>query len=318
MKLGVSSCLLGCQCRYNGQGSRDDFILNTLGKYFELVPYCPEEPVFGTPREPIRLVDTDGETRVMTNVTKVDVTNELQDVCDGFVEDIKGKELCGFIFKSKSPTCGIERVKLYKPDSYLCEKKGVGVFAQSVMDKFPLLPIEEEGRLEDPWLRENFLMAIFAYVDLENFTKTAKSIRDIVDFHTSYKYLIYAKSTKHYKKLGHIVANSEHIKFDEILANYTEIFKEAINQKGTIPKTYNILLHIYGYFKKSITKDERDEILGSMEEFKQGLVPLIVIIKILELYIKRFNIEYLAKQKFLNPYPKELALRSNIGAFKAS
>jgi len=317
MKIGVSSCLMGYLCRYNGQGSRDDFINNTLGKYFELVPYCPEEPVFGTPRESIRLVDTDGETRVMTNVTKADVTEKLKDVCDGFVGDIKNQELCGFIFKSKSPTCGIERVKIYQPNSYLCEKKGIGIFAKSVMDEFPLLPIEEEGRLEDPWLRENYLMAIFAYADLENFIKTAKSIRELVEFHTSYKYLIYAKSTKHYKELGHIVANSEHVKFDVILENYTEKFKEAINQKGTIPKTYNILLHIYGYFKKSITKEEKDEILDSMEEFKQGLVPLIVIIKILELYIKRFNIEYLAKQKFFNPYPKELALRSDVKAYKS-
>lgn len=316
MKIGVSSCLLGCACRYNGQDSRDGYIINTLGKYFEFVGYCPEEPVLGTPREPIRLVDVDGETRVMTNVTKVDVTNDLQNVCNDFVEDIKNQQLCGFIFKSKSPSCGMERVKLYKPDSYLCEKKGVGVFAKSIMDAFPLLPMEEEGRLEDPWLRENFLMAVFAYSQLQDFSKNAKSIKDIVEFHTSFKYLIYSKSTKYYKELGHIVANSEKMKFEDILENYAVKFKEAINQKGSIPKTYNILLHIYGYFKNDVTKEEKHEILNSMEEFKQGLIPLIVIIKILELYIKRFNIEYLLKQKFFNPYPKELALRSDVEAFK--
>ena len=315
MRIGVSSCLLGNQCRYDGTGSKFDFI-DDLSKYFELIPYCPEAIVFGTPRESIRLVDVGGEIRVISNQIQKDVTDELTEVSQTLAQKAFDDKLCGFIFKAKSPSCGIERVKLYTNNSQMCEKKAIGLFAKAVQEKQPYLPIEEDGRLNDPWLKENFLMQVFAYKDLGEFLNSKPTFKELVEFHTSYKYLIYAKSQESYKKLGAIVANHGKKEIAVVLQNYKLSFLEAIGKKGNINKTYNVLLHIFGYFKKLIQKEEKEHILTACLEYKEGIIPLIAVIKLLNLYVMRFNEEYLKKQKFLNPYPKELALRSDIKAFK--
>jgi len=316
MKIGVSSCLLGNNCRYDGAGSKDSFVVHELSKYFELVPYCPEAVVFGTPRESIRLVDIDGEIRVISNKIQKDVTKELTDISIELALKAFDDNLCGFVFKAKSPSCGIERVKLYEKESHMCEKKAVGVFAQAVKEKQPLLPIEEDGRLNDPWLKENFLMQIFAYKELKGFLENEPSFKKLVEFHTSYKYLIYAKGQESYKYLGSIVANHDKRDLENVLNEYKIGFLTAIAQKGSIKKTYNILLHIFGYFKKLINADEKEHILTACEEYKQRIIPLIAVVKLLNLYVKRFDDKYLKTQKFLNPYPKELALRSDVKAYK--
>jgi len=316
MKIGVSSCLLGNMCRYDGAHSKDQFIVNTLQNYFEFVPYCPEKIIFSTPREAIRLVQEGEDIKVMTSNTNKDVTKELSDISKKCANQIQEDELCGFILKSKSPTCGLERVKVYQNQNAPSEKKGIGLFAKEIKEKYPLLPLEEEGRLNDAWLRENFLMQIFSYKHIFEFLKTNPSSKDLVEFHTSYKYLIYAKSHEAYKHLGNIVANHQKRELEFVLEEYKVAFLEAISLKGSISNTYNILLHIFGYFKKLITKEEKAEILESIDEFKDEIIPLIVVIKLLNLYIKRFDIQYLKVQKFLNPYPKELALRSTVKAYK--
>jgi len=316
MKIGVSSCLLGTQCRYDGAGSKDNFVVEELSKYFELVPYCPEAMVFGTPRESIRLVDVEGEIRVISNKEHKDVTKELSDICETLALEAFEDNLCGFVFKAKSPSCGIERVKLYQNNSSMNEKKAVGLFAQAVKSKQPLLPIEEDGRLNDPWLKENFLMQIFAYKDLKNFLESDPAFKNLVEFHTSYKYLVYAKSQESYKSLGAIVANHEKKDIKDVLDEYKLGFLKALSEKGNISKTYNVLLHIFGYFKKLINKDEKEHILTACQEYKDGIIPLIAVVKLLNLYVKRFDDTYLKSQKFLNPYPKELALRSDIKAYK--
>lgn len=316
MKLGVSSCLLGNNCRYDGAGSKDGFIVKKLSQYFELVPYCPEEIVFGTPRESIRLVDVEGEVRVISNKTYQDVTDKLVGISQTLATKAFDDNLCGFIFKAKSPSCGIERVKLYENQSHMCEKKAVGVFAQKIMQTQPLLPIEEDGRLNDAWLKENFLMQIFAYKALRDFLESDPSFKELVAFHTSYKYLIYSKSQKFYKELGHIVANHKKKKIAVVLEEYKVGFLTAIGQKGNIKKTYNVLLHIFGYFKKDINKEEKEHILTSCQEYKDRIIPLIAVIKLFNLYVKRFDNQYLKQQVFLNPYPKELALRSDVKAYK--
>ena len=178
------------------------------------------------------------------------------------------------------------------------------------------MPVEEEGRLSDPWLRESFLMQIFAYQDLHNFLKSTPSFNDLVIFHTSYKYLIYSKAQKSYTTLGRIVANKDKKQLDEILLEYKEEFLKAISLKGNVNKTYNVLLHMFGYFKKLITKEEKEDILQALQEFKDKIIPLIAVMKIINLYVKRFDVQYLKVQKFLNPYPKELSLRSEIKAYK--
>lgn len=316
MKLGISTCLLGIRCRYDGGHSNDKFIVEELSKYFQFKSFCPEGEIYPTPREAIRQVRINGELIIRKTNSKEIVTDEIIDISKKLVDGIAEDDLCGYILKAKSPTCGLERVKIYPDGQGQSENVGVGVFAKELKEKFPLLPIEEEGRLCDPWLKENFLMQIFAYKDIFDFLKTNPNFGDLVDFHTSYKYLIYSKSHKSYKELGHIVANHEKLEINEVIALYKQKFLEAINHKGTIANTYNVLMHIFGYFKKYISKEEKQEVLATLEEFKDEIIPLIAVIKIIKIYVKRFNIKYLEKQKFLNPYPKELALRSDVKAYK--
>lgn len=317
MKLGISSCLIGNLCRYDGAHSKDAFVYNILQKYFEIVPYCPENILYGSPRETIRLVKRDEEIRVVKSSGKEDVTDELEKVSNSCAKQIAKDDICGFILKSKSPTCGMERVKVYQEINAPSKKEGVGLFARNIKEMYPYLPLEEEGRLNDPWLKENFLMQIFAYKDFHELLKKEDlSFNDLVEFHTSYKYLIYAKSEVFYKTLGQIVANHDKKSLDEVLVEYKENFLRAISEKSTIKKTYNVLLHIFGYFKKDISKGEKELLLTTMEEYKDGIVPLITVVKMFNIYINRFEVAYLQKQKFLNPYPKELALRSNVKAYK--
>jgi len=316
MKLGISSCLIGNLCRYDGAHSKDAFVFNILQKYFEIVPYCPEDMIFGSPRETIRLVKDNGSIKVTTSDGSKDVTKKLDDISITCAKQIAKDDICGFILKSKSPTCGMERVKVYQEKSGLSVKDGVGLFAKRIKEFYPYLPLEEEGRLNDPWLKENFLMQIFAYKDLHEFLNKNPSINELVEFHTSYKYLIYAKSQEFYKELGNIVANHKKEPIEKILDEYKDSFLKAINEKSTINKTYNVLLHIFGYFKKHISKEEKELLLITMDEYKDGIVPLITIVKMFNIFIGRYDMEYLKKQKFLNPYPKELALRSDLKAYK--
>lgn len=194
----------------------------------------------------------------------------------------------------------------------------VVVFASKIKEKYPLLPLKKEGKLADEWLRENFLMQVFAYKNLFEFLKSNPKINDLVLFHTSYKYLIYSKSHIAYKELGNIVANHKKDELSKILADYKLLFLKTIYKKATVSNTYNVLMHIFGYFKKFITSKEKSEILESIQEFKDGMIPLIAVIKIFNLYTKKFNIKYLKEQVFLNPYPKELALKLTEKAYKWS
>lgn len=316
MKIGVSSCLLGCKCRYDGSGAKDKFVVDELSKYFELIGYCPEEKVFDTPRDTIRLVEVQNDIRVHIGKSAKDVTDILQKSSYEFAKKAKDDNLCGFVLKSKSPTCGLERVKVYQTVNAPSEKKGVGLFTKELKKIYPYLPIEEEGRLNDPWLKENFLMQVFAYNDLNQLLQSKPEFKDLVEFHTQYKYLIFAKSQTLYKTLGSIVANHGKLALDDVLENYKLEFLKAIEKKGTINKTYNVLLHIIGYFTKYLTKDEKEHVLDTCQEYKDGIIPLIAVTKLINLYVKRFDDKYLKKQKFLHPYPKELSLRSDIKAYK--
>jgi uncharacterized protein YbgA (DUF1722 family)/uncharacterized protein YbbK (DUF523 family) len=316
MKLGISSCLLGNKVRYDGHGSKDDFIVETLSKYFEFVPYCPEVEILGTPRDTIRLINKNNQLIAQNNKTKENITSSLTDISTKMVDQIADHNLCGYILKSKSPTCGMERVKVYDADSSFSTKSGVGIFAKLLHDRYPYLPLEEEGRLHDEWLRENFLMQVICYADIKEFVKSASSMAELVQYHTDYKYLIYSKSHESYKRLGNIVANHDKKPLNILLQEYEEEFLKAISIKSSVNNTYNVLLHIYGYFKNDLTKDEKEDMLQTLEEFKSKIIPLIVVIKILNIYIKRFDISYLSSQKFLKPYPKEMALRSSLKALK--
>ncbi|MEN8718005.1 MAG: DUF523 and DUF1722 domain-containing protein [Sulfurovum sp.] len=317
INIGTSSCLLGNTVRYDGANNKDKFIVNKLMNYFNFVPFCPEHQIWGTPRDTIRLVSDENENiKVVTSRAKVDMTEPLENVCDDISDEIETYGLSGFILKSGSPTCGLARVKVYKEVKAPSENKGVGIFAKKLQEKYPYLPIEEEGRLNDAWLRENFLMQVYAYADLHEMIATNPSYKDLVQFHTKYKYLIMAKSELSYKILGNLVANHDNKSIEDILIQYRQEFLIAINKKGSVAKTYNVLQHIFGYFKKLISNEEKEVILETLNEYKEKIIPLIAVVKIINIYVKRFDVEYLKTQKFLNPYPSEFALRSDIKAYK--
>jgi uncharacterized protein YbbK (DUF523 family)/uncharacterized protein YbgA (DUF1722 family) len=321
MKIGVSSCLLGTPCRYDGLGAKDKFVVNILSEYCEFVPVCPEAAILPTPRDTIRLVKLSTKSEeykaIIPAQNNKDITDEMNDISQKIVDKLKSENICGFVLKSKSPSCGLERVKVYqKEDSHFHEKNGKGLFAKKLKENFPYLPIEEESRLLDPWLKENFLLQVFAYNDLIKFMKNVKNHNDLIEFHTSYKYLIYAKSQEFYKEMGKIVANHEQLELKTILSKYETEFVKAISIKNSINKTYNVLINIVKYFKKLISKEEQEELLQTCLEYKNEIIPLIAVIKQVNLYVKRFDVTYLRQQKFLNPYPVNLSLRSDIKAYK--
>lgn len=316
IRLGISSCLLGVECNFSGSHNRCDFATKSLNPYVEYIASCPEDIMLGHPRESIRIVKTDGGLAAIGNKTKQDYTKELTRICEEEAERVLAYKPSGYILKGKSPTCGMERIKIYAQNGIPVFETAEGFFAAALAQKAPYLPMEEDGRLQDAWLRENFVMHIFAYDDFFAFKEQAATFGALVDFHTKYKYLLLAKDEPLYRELGRVVANNQKLPFSEVLAAYEPLFLQAIAKKNRVNPIINVLMHMLGFLKEHLEPQEKQEILASFEEFKAKVVPLIVPIKLLNLYINRYEINYLQNQVFLNPYPAELALRSDIKAFK--
>jgi len=315
LNIGVSACLLGIECRFDGGHKRDDFINDELSAFATFHRFCPEDEILGHPRESIRLVNDALGIKAIGNKTQNDYTEQLTTTSKNMLIDIQKLDLDGFILKSKSPSCGLERVKLYLSNG-MTNGSTSGIFAKTILDALPYLPIEEEGRLQDSWLRENFLLQLFAYKDLKETLKTALKLSALIEFHTAYKYLILSKSQKHYKLLGKIVANTDKLDIESVKKSYFCAFCEAISIKNSRGKTVNVLEHMVGFIKNELNQKEKSALQKSFKQFKDGIIPLIVPIKLLELYIEKFDVSYLKGQRFLNPYPESLALRSELEAFK--
>jgi uncharacterized protein YbgA (DUF1722 family)/uncharacterized protein YbbK (DUF523 family) len=315
MQIAVSACLLGEKIRFDGGHKRDSFITDELSQYAEFIPFCPEHLAFGTPRPSVRLITLDDELHVQNNKTSEDVTQILREKSVLELSKIDTHTLRAIIFKSKSPSCGMKSAKLYLENGF-CEGKEDGVFAALCRKRFPLLPMEEEGRLQDPWLRENFVMQLFAYERFETFKITYPTLKNLVHFHTIHKFLLQSKDERLYRGLGNIVANRENHPFETILAMYELGFKTAISRKSSIKKTRNVLEHLSGFFKNEITSDEKENLHTQIEDFAHKIIPLIVPLSTIRLYAKKYRIKYLLDQTFLEPYPKTLALRSHINAGK--
>ncbi|MDD3499997.1 MAG: DUF523 and DUF1722 domain-containing protein, partial [Sulfurovum sp.] len=303
------------EIRHNGGHKRDDFITDMLGRYAEFVSFCPEHLAFGTPRDSIRLVNTSDGIIVQRNKNAEDVTDALTQTSKEELEKIAQQPLGGIILKSKSPSCGLGSTVLYRANGY-AEKKGSGIFAQMCQKKFPLLPIEEEGRLLDPWLRENFVMQLFAYDDFETFKASKPTMKDLVAFHQSYKFMLQSKDDQSYRELGNIVANRHGDTFDAMLTAYETRFKETIAHKSSIGKSRNVLEHMAGFLKKSISEVEKRTLHEQIEDYANKIVPLITPLSTLDMLAKEYQVTYLLGQKFLHPYPKALALRSDIRSGK--
>jgi uncharacterized protein YbgA (DUF1722 family)/uncharacterized protein YbbK (DUF523 family) len=308
--IGVSSCLLGNKVRFDSGHKHDRYITGTLGTFFEFVPVCPEvECGLPVPRESMRLVGDPENPLLLTSRTGLDHTSRMKDWASSRVEQLAASDLCGFIFKSKSPSSGMERVKVYGKNN-MPRAVGVGLFARTFKERFPLIPVEEEGRLHDMVLRENFIESVFVYRRWRSMASDF-TLDKLVHFHTDHKMLLRSHSEKHYRELGRIVAKAGNLKSDKLLTIYQETLMGAMRLKPTIKKHVNVLQHMMGYFKKQISSDEKQELLEVIENYRQHHVPLIVPVTLMNHYVRKYNNGYLEKQYYLKPHPTELKLRNH-------
>lgn len=313
MKLAVSACLLGENKRYDGTNKKDKFIVNELAQFSEFVAFCPEHVAFNTPRETIQLQKDGNETKVFTVFSKTDVTKELDVAINEEAKKLE-TDICGIVLKAKSPSCGFGSTKVYI--NGMPEGKHDGLFAKLCKEKYGYLPIEEEARLNDAWLRENFIMQVFAYDAMKTFAKTITKFKELVEFHTSYKYLLHAKSEDEYRELGRIVANHDKKSLQEVIKEYEELFIKTIAYKSSIKKTANVLEHMLGFFKTDLISEEKHHIKSLISQYKDKIIPLITVIEMFKLLATKYHKEFLLVQKFLDPYPAQLALRSDVKAGK--
>lgn len=312
IKLGISACLLGEKVRYDAQHKRDAFLVDTLGKFVEYVPVCPEvECGLSTPREAMRLVGSPNAPKLLTQKTKQDITTQMQQWAETKIKILKKENLCGFVFKSRSPSSGMRRVKVYN------EKGGIvgqssGIFANMFMKECPLIPAEDEGRLHDPVLRENFIEQIFTLKRYREAVDESKTLNALMTFHAKHKYLLMSHNQVKNRELGKLI--SSHERWDSIeitIRKYEELLSDILRLKPTPKKHANALQHMMGYLKKLITADEKQELLEIIENYRQEQLPLIVPITLIAHYVRKYDVAYLKDQVYLNPHPIELKLRNH-------
>lgn len=312
LRLGISRCLLGDEVRFDGGHKRDNFLTDVLGPYVEWVPVCPEvEAGLGTPREAMRLVGDPAHPRLLTIKSGRDHTWALEKMTTGRLAELGNLDLSGYVFKRGSPSCGVERVRVYTEHA-MPSHNGVGIFARAFIEHFPLIPVEEEGRLSDAPLRENFIERVFCYRRYQDLLRNGVTRQAVVRFHTIHKYLLLAHGAQHYQALGRLVGQAEHHRPKELALKYGELFMKALAVKATVRKHVNVLQHILGYFKTQLGPSQKTELLGVISDYHQGLTPLIVPLTLIKHYVHLFDVGYIRDQVYLNPHPKELMLRNHV------
>ncbi|MBD3225139.1 MAG: DUF1722 domain-containing protein [Caldithrix sp.] len=312
IKVGISTCLLGMAVRFDGGHKHDSYLTQTLGRYFDWVSVCPEVDMgMSIPRENIRLVGEVDDPRLKAPKSGTDYTDQMKNWTKAKLHEFENMDLHGYILKKDSPSCGMERVRVYDENN-VPKRQGIGVFARALLDKFPLLPIEEEGRLKDARLRENFIERIFAHYRLQELLRSNPSNGDIVEFHTRHKLTLMAHHQKTYNELGRMTANIKDYDRYTFFNQYNAKFMAALKRKATIRTHTNVLHHIMGFFKKHISTEERQELLDLIEQYREGLLPLIAPIILIKHFLYKLDIDWLDKQVYLNPYPSELMLRNFI------
>jgi len=310
LKIGVSACLLGQNVRYNGGHQLNHFIRDILGQYMEFVPVCPEvECGMPIPRETLRLLGNEDAPRLVTSRSGVDHTEQMQSWAEDRVRQLEKEDLCGFIFKKDSPSSGLYRVKVYSEQG-MPRNIGTGIFARTFTRHFPLLPVEEDGRLNDGRLRENFIESVFVFKHFRDLLKASPNRGALVDFHTLHKLLLLAHSQEHYRQMGRFIANMPE-PVEEAYRQYGGLLAETLRVRTTAKKHCNVLLHILGYFKNELSSDEKQEVLEMIEAYRLADVPLIVPITLLNHYVRKFDQPYLRDQYYLHPHPLDLRLRSH-------
>ena len=310
IRLGISSCLLGERVRFDGNHKQDSYILGTLGHYFEFVPVCPEVGIgMGIPREPIRLEgDPEHPRAIGVRDKSLDVTEKLERY--GRESASALDDISGYILKSKSPSCGMERVRVYRGGG--ASRNGVGLYARELMAHRPLLPYEEEGRLGDPVLRENFIERVFAYRRWQEAMADGVTAARLVTFHSAHKLSVMAHGTEQYRVLGRLVANPDKRPIRPLADAYIHAFMAALRHRATPKRHTNVLQHLMGYLKKSLSREDKAELLELIDAYRLGRLPLIVPVTMLKHHFRRYPDPYIEQQVYLNPHPPELMLRNSI------
>jgi uncharacterized protein YbgA (DUF1722 family)/uncharacterized protein YbbK (DUF523 family) len=312
VRIGVSSCLLGQKVRFDGGHKRDAFLVDTFGQFVEWVPVCPEAEVgMGVPREPIRLQRVGPSVRLLGVKSAADHTDSMTRWAARRVEALAREDLDGYILKKDSPSCGMERVKVYDVGGAPA-RTGRGLFAEALIARLPLLPVEEEGRLSDPRLRDNFVERVFAYRRLRDLFASRWTTGALVQFHTAHKLTLLAHSPDTYRALGRLVAKAASVPRAEVKLEYESGFMNGLATMATPRKHVNVLQHMLGYFKRSLDDASRAELAGAVADYQTGLVPLVVPLTLVRHHVRRCGVSYLEGQTYLEPHPKELMLRNHV------
>jgi len=311
--IGVSSCLMGEMVRYDGAHQRNAYLCSELNRYFSYIPICPEMGIgLGRPRPTISLVGEAGKERALIrDGNETDLTQALEQ----FAESQQGKlkEVRGYVLKSKSPSCGMKAVKLHKSlNGMMLGKFGVGVYAKRLMELFPHLPIEEEGRLNDAVLRENFIERVFAYHEWLKIESCGWRAKHLIDFHSRFKYAMMSHDYRDYKVLGRLVAGVSDKSVVEVKAAYLPIFMMALKRHCTRQNHSNVLYHILGYLREHLNKSQKSDIVQIIENYRKGVLPLVVPLSFFRHLFNQYPNHYIFQQSYLRPYPDELKLRNAI------
>jgi len=311
-RLGISACLLGQKVRYDGQHKRDEFCVDMLGPFVEWRPVCPEVEVgMGTPRPSIRLIGRSESPRLVAERTGVDWTEAMAALAEARVAALAGEDLCGFVVKKDSPSCGLERVRVYPASGGVPRRDGTGAFVRVLQARLPLLPVEEEGRLKDPGLRESFVERVFAYRRWKALLAGGATRGALVAFHTAHKLALLSHSPDGYRKLGRIVAAAKGRPLRQVTDEYGALFMAALGKVASRGRHVNVLTHMAGYFEEAPQAD-RSELAEGIADFGRGHVPLVVPLTLVRSQVRRHGVGYLAGQTYLDPDPKELMLRNHV------
>lgn len=309
-KLGVSACLLGAEVRYNGGHKASRLCMDQLSEYFEFVPFCPEVAIgLGIPREPIRLVgDPDAPRAVGTVHPDQDHTDAL--IAYGEQVAAELPPISGYIVMQQSPSCGLERVKVYQDNGHPSEPKGRGLYTAVLCERHPDLPIEEDGRLNDPVLRENFMTRVFTYFQWQTLCQSGLSRGKLIEFHARHKYLLMATDPLRYKRLGRLLGDLSGEDLQSLAAHYISELMIALKRCATRGTHSNVLQHLSGYLKGALSAAEKQEMQQLIGQYRQGIVPLVVPLTLLKHHFRQHPDRYIAQQAYLQPHPENLSLRN--------
>ena len=314
LRLGVSACLLGEEVRYNGGHKRDRFLTDVLGPYVEWVPVCPEVEIgLGTPRPAIRLVQIGGETRLVAPDTGADHTAAMGEYSGRRVAELSKLDLSGYVLKKDSPSCGMERVKLYAGDNAVPAREGQGIFAEALLRLLPELPVEEEGRLNDPALRESFVSRIFAYDRFRRAERAGWSRAALTGFHERHKFLLMARNQAGMRRLGRLLGSAgREVPAADLARDYLSGMTAVLRRPASRRGHTNVLQHLAGFVSDGLDGADREELTSAIESYRRGLLPLIVPITLLRHHVRRQEVAYLADQVYLQPHPHELMLLNHV------